>query len=90
MSSSQAVRPAREMNGLTTFSAIVAIAHPRYAGTSQIVFLDAQIYLGTAECEFLVGCLRYYNKSGIYFPENDDVGLYMVRATVCYIYLPLR
>lgn len=68
-------------NGLATIIAIAAVGNPRNIPGSKRVILDAQVYVGSQNCEFLLGALSYFNSSDMTFGP-DDVALYLIHATV--------
>ena len=66
--------------GLASLTAIAALGNPRLIPKSKTVILDAQIYVGSPFCEFLIGALRFFNSSNIQFSEEPS--LYSIHATV--------
>lgn len=68
--------------GIATITAIAAVGNPRPTpGSAKKIMLDAQIYVGSLNCESLLGALSYFNGSDMVF-GNDDVALYLIYATV--------
>ena len=54
-------------------------------GSSKKIMLDTQIYVGSSNCESLLGTLSYFNGSDMVF-GNDEITLYLVYATVGLFY----
>jgi hypothetical protein len=67
-------------SGLASITAIAAIGNARAVPNSKKVILDSQIYVGSDNCESLIGAVSYINKSNMDF---DDVGIYLIITTVC-------
>jgi hypothetical protein len=63
-------------------TAIAGLAHPRVLPSAKTIVFDAQVYLGPAPEDFLIGSLRYFNKSNMTF--SDSPQLYMIYATVSF------
>jgi len=72
------------MSASSSFASITALCilgNARQIGRSKSVMFDAQIYVGSAENEAILGALRYFNGDDTVFP---DEGMYMVYATVAH------
>ncbi|KIK00974.1 hypothetical protein K443DRAFT_7224 [Laccaria amethystina LaAM-08-1] len=68
--------------GIATITVITAVGNPRPTpGSSKKIMLDAQIYVGSSNCESLLGSLSYFNGSDMVF-RKDDVALYLLYATI--------
>ena len=72
--------------GIATITAIAAVGNPcPTPSSSKKIMLDAQIYVGSPNCESLLGTLSYFNGSDMVF-RKDDVALYLLYATVSLLF----
>ena len=66
--------------GRTSLNGLAILANPRSIPASKTIVIDAQLYLGSAGQDLLIGSLRYFNSTDTIF--DDEPCLYFVSATV--------
>ena len=83
--STSASQPKPSVAGWASVTGLVILANPRVISAKTII-LDAQVFLGPTDSDFLVGSLRYFNSTDHTF--KDEPHLYAINATVSFL-LPI-
>jgi hypothetical protein len=73
--------------GSASLSGFAILANPRVIPSSKTIVVDAQLFIGPEDDNFILGSLRYFNSDDKTFV--DEPMLYLIHATVSLFKLPV-